>query len=47
LGNLSIDLNMSADQNNVREALANKNSNSRNLEIINHQISKTFMGMDC
>ena len=44
VANLSIDSNMNADQNNIREALADKNSNSRNLEIINHQISKTFLG---
>ena len=44
VANLSIDSNMNADQNNLLEALDDKNSNSGNLEIINHQISKTFMG---
>lgn len=40
--NLSIDSNMNVDQNNVREAFADKNSQSKNPEIINHRMSKAL-----
>ena len=44
IANLNINSNLTNDQNNVREALADKNSQQESLIILKHQLSKTFMG---
>ena len=42
--NLSDNSNFTSDQNNIREAFANKNTQQGSLLILNHQMKKTFMG---
>lgn len=42
--NLNSETNLAIDQNNVREVLSDKSQSEGNLNILNHQMTKTIFG---